>query len=86
MASCKKDCLHYGVCNAVRVVGEIEDLAESCKSFKNKADYVEVKHGYWKCSGNEKKCSVCGFFYYSNNDKWNGCPNCLSKMDGRSDT
>ena len=35
-----------------------------------------------KIGGNKKECSVCGFVYYSNNDKWNGCPNCLSRMDG----
>ena len=47
------------------------------------ADVMEVKHGKWIKRGNEKKCSVCGFIYYSNNDDWNGCPNCLSKMDGK---
>jgi rubrerythrin len=46
------------------------------------ADVVEVRHGHWIKRGNEKKCSVCGFIYYSNNDDWNGCPNCLAKMDG----
>ena len=50
------------------------------------ADVVKVRHGHWIKRGNEKKCSVCGFIYYSNNDEWNGCPNCLAKMDGRSDT
>jgi rubrerythrin len=38
--------------------------------------------GHWIKRGNEKKCSVCGFVYYSNNDEWNGCPNCLSVMGG----
>lgn len=47
------------------------------------ADVMEVKHGKWIKRGNEKKCSVCDFIYYSNNDDWNGCPNCLSKMDGK---
>lgn len=46
------------------------------------ADVVEVRRGHWIKRGNEKKCSVCGFIYYSNNDDWNGCPNCLAKMDG----
>ena len=45
------------------------------------ADVAEVKHGRWIRSGNEKRCSVCEFVYYSNNDDWNGCPNCLSKMN-----
>ena len=49
-------------------------------------DVVEVKHGHWIKSGNEKKCSVCDFVYYSNKDEWNGCPNCLSRMDGKGTT
>lgn len=46
------------------------------------ADVKEVKHGEWKKRGNEKKCSVCEFIYYSNNDEWNYCPNCGARMDG----
>lgn len=46
------------------------------------ADVVEVKRGKWIKRGNEKKCSVCEFIYYSNNDEWNFCPNCGAKMDG----
>lgn len=46
------------------------------------ADVVEVRHGEWKKRGNEKKCSVCDFIYYSNNDEWTYCPNCGAKMDG----
>lgn len=53
---------------------------------QKKKELAEVKYGRWIKRGNEKKCSVCGFIYYSNNDEWNGCPNCLAKMDGRSDT
>ncbi|MBQ9733938.1 MAG: hypothetical protein IJV74_06865 [Clostridia bacterium] len=41
---------------------------------------AEPKRGRWIKRGNEKKCSVCGFIYYSNNDEWNGCPNCLADM------
>jgi rubrerythrin len=46
------------------------------------ADVVEVRHGEWKKRGNEKKCSVCDFIYYSNNDEWTYCPNCGAKMGG----
>lgn len=49
------------------------------------ADVVEVVHGEWKKRGNEKKCSVCDFIYYSNNDEWTYCPNCGAKMDGGKD-
>jgi rubrerythrin len=58
----------------------IEDIEKRCPSFKNKADFVEVKNGEWIKKGNEKRCSVCGFIYYSNNDEWNFCPNCGAKM------
>lgn len=63
------------------VINEIE-LAE--KGLSKDVDFVEVKKGHWIKSGNKKECSVCGFVYYSNNDEWNGCPNCLAKMDERS--
>ena len=82
-----KDCLCFSRCKEMyESFGVFIDLENSavCKHFKNKADFVDVKHGHWIKRGNEKKCSVCGFIYYSNNDEWNGCPNCLAKMDGRS--
>ena len=46
-----KDCLSYGVCHVVYDIGEFQEHAEVCESFKNKADFVEVvrcekcKHG-----------------------------------------
>lgn len=49
--------------------------------YANAADVVEVRHGEWKKRGNEKKCSVCDFIYYSNNDEWTYCPNCGARMD-----
>lgn len=65
----------FDVETATAFLSEVED-----------ADVAEVKHGHWIKSGNEKKCSVCGFVYYSNNDEWNGCPNCLARMYERRDT
>ena len=58
-------------------------VIEALTMYQNKDKYAEVKHGEWIKEGNKKTCSVCGFFYHSNNDDWNGCPNCLAKMDGR---
>lgn len=55
---------------------------ENCDNYIP-VDVAEVKHGHWIKRGNEKKCSVCEFIYYSNNDDWNGCPNCLARMDGQ---
>ena len=125
MATCK-DCIHYDACLDNQTVGEFEfvtnvnyeDMKEWCGSFKNKADFVEVKHGEWTGRsfdwGSEEEypilekshylvCSECGhkhFLYIydffgrlhkcSTSDVPiiipNGCPNCLAKMDGRSDT
>lgn len=74
---------HYGRAEGVEtartmIIRRLNTLLE-----QPTADVEEVKHGKWIKRGNEKKCSVCGFIYYSNNDDWNGCPNCLSKMDGK---
>ncbi len=46
------------------------------------AGYRKQSEGEWKKRGNEKTCSLCKFIYYSNNDDWNYCPNCGSKMKG----
>ena len=40
--TCKNDCLHYDICHAVKTAGEFHAYAEFCKTFKNKADFVEV--------------------------------------------
>lgn len=39
-----KDCVHYAVCKFV----EPYHLDVKCNHFKNKADFVEVKHGEWE--------------------------------------
>ena len=88
MATCK-DCLHHKSCfNMAFRCGckaEALDGAETCEDFKNKADYAEVKHGYWADTDPlEWACSVCGYRV----KRWNStpyCPNCGAKMDGRSD-
>lgn len=55
------DCLCAEVCE----INGAYPLDE-CDYFKNKADYAEVKHGYWKDRYNNKyynhlyECSVCG--------------------------
>ena len=40
------------------------------------ADVVEVKHGKWIKSKNQRTCSECGYFYFSTNVNTNYCPNC----------
>ena len=42
MKTCK-DCLHYEVCHAVKISGEISEHAEAlCKSFKDKSKFKEL--------------------------------------------
>lgn len=107
MARCK-DCMHYedpcdgfipsdldsDVFDYCRkgIPEEIPDIDERCSSFKNKADVVEVKHGYWelKPSGHYSHvgsfCSVCGKKSGIGGNRENQlkpyCPNCGAKMDG----
>lgn len=69
MFTCK-DCVHYEVCK------EIENMPlrrsfvwysfhSGCPHFKNKADFVEVKHGEWEkyrvTEGHVYVCSLCGY-------------------------
>ena len=44
-------------------------------------DVQEVRHGKWIKSKNERKCSLCGYFYFTNTKSFNYCPNCGAKMD-----
>jgi NADH pyrophosphatase NudC (nudix superfamily) len=46
MATCK-DCVHYEVCKIWCGEANIP-MSTDCDFFKNKADFVEVKHGEWR--------------------------------------
>jgi rubrerythrin len=67
MATCY-DCIHCEACSDAGDAGysSLKEDVTKCKHFKNKADYAEVKHGYWKDRYNNKyynhlyECSVCG--------------------------
>jgi hypothetical protein len=78
MATCK-DCIYYDIlCKDTLQDNELE----LCDSFKNKADFVEVKHGYWLLDG---RCSECLANPLTTHKSY--CPNCGAKMDGeRRDT
>ena len=79
-----KNCIHDEVCN---IHGYID--ADECACFKNKADFVEVKHGEWGYgrSMHKKVCLRCGtempfkkkgtyhIVWYSNY-----CPECGAEM------
>lgn len=99
-----KDCIHFkGVCEEhglyfedeyIKNVAFSEDIKDLCSSFKNKADFVEVKHGEWlgiadfgngNCIG---YCSVCGTTQKAENGSvlklyHRHCYWCGAKMDGR---
>lgn len=91
--SCK-DCLYYEVCPlGLAVNGE----TGTCLKFKNKADFVEVVHGYWMheppyyaLNGKYLKaseCSNCYAFFVSNgNEPYSDhpyCCECGARMDGK---
>lgn len=66
------------------------DIEIRCKDFKNKADFVEVKHGEWHllydCANQGVYCSVCNKKVYKTNYanqkiKSPFCPNCGARMD-----
>ena len=84
MITCN-NCLHNDICN---IDGYID--AGECGFFKNKADFVEVKHGEWIrptiihgiTIAGLLHCSVCGEVP-CNKGKY--CPNCGAKMDEKND-
>ena len=62
------NCVHFADCfdiGKTRYYGKdcaCNDVEERCKFFKNKADFVEVKHGKWLTITNGLrgwKCSLC---------------------------
>lgn len=47
-----------------------------------KANFCKQSVGEWVKDNNKRTCSLCGYLYYSNNDKFHYCPNCGAKMEG----
>ena len=93
---CEK-CICYDVC-LLHEDNFIDDVAKNgfCGKFKNKADLVEVKHGYWKMEYHETRSTRGRLirnktFTCSNCNRRNGrittkyCSNCGAKMDERKD-
>lgn len=98
-----KDCIYYEHCHSEIAYGMgsddltgeyFTDIETRCKSFKNKADYAEVKHGKWETGHfeggifdgtNFEKCNVCQFERLFEDVRFkttfNYCPNCGAKMD-----
>lgn len=103
-----KDCVHYEACGGFTptdldqdvfdycikgTTDEIPDIDERCGSFKNKADFVEVKRGFWLVNRSSAEarfiCSECGFMHIEAdpeaNIEYNGCPMCLARLDKRKE-
>lgn len=97
MATCK-DCVHCEACKEMYEAykqdsadydRDFDDcgFASYCNHFKNKADFIEVKHGVWvRQEGRpEAICSECGreVVYQIIDNKWrfeNFCPHCGADM------
>ena len=94
-----KDCIYEPQCILRISYGmgddgdkKLNNMEKCCESFKNKADYAEVKHGVWvqdKHWQYDYKCSICGEYAcegnYGNNDNLTDyCPNCGAK-NGRKE-
>ena len=97
MATCY-DCIHCDACSDAGDGGysSLKEDVSKCKHFKNKADFVEVKHGEWLLiversdyleppSCDTAKCSVCGRKIDVSKTGFKYCPHCGAKMDGGND-
>ena len=97
MPTCK-NCIHEKVCVIIAFPEAFENAKwekEPCDHFKDKADYVEVKHGHWikKYSRREGlnkiynyyTCSQCEFTWElldGAQKEFVCCPRCITLMDG----
>lgn len=87
MATCKADCLHHPVCRLPFNTSETQvEFADVCHHFKNKADFVEVKHRYWEPVYNTFRCSECHqpamITRFHEPACTTYCQKCGAKMDG----
>lgn len=58
--------------------GYTGDFEICLKALKNQP--TADGRGKWIKSKNERKCSLCGYFYFTNAKGFNYCPNCGAKM------
>ena len=86
MATCK-DCIHSDLCGTFTrpcMPDEANASERLCQDFKNRADFVEVKHGEWIYNVKYYSCSICAgkrFNLLLGTDA-EYCPYCGAKMDG----
>lgn len=92
-----KDCVHDDVCehwkNSVFGSDALYPKENDCEHFKNKANFVEVKHGEWgKVRVVSEKYGFVEVYYQHKDCKisptelykcpFENCPRCGAKMDG----
>lgn len=86
-----KDCIHEQCCKIWEPNEKYFEKANEndCVAFKNKADFVEVKHGKWYRHNKKEHgdtcyyCSVCEKMALSDCMEWEltkYCPNCGADM------
>lgn len=88
MARCEQ-CLSEKVCRYNDGINLYCKKDYECPHFKNKADFVEVKHGEWKKIECGTICTNCNrvydndfeFSYKQINEYFKRCPECGAKMD-----
>lgn len=90
MATCKNDCLHHPVCRLPFNTSKTQvTFAQVCHHFKNKADFVEVKHGRKIVHKRHRgfhliDCPLCNGSFQSNepySEDVEYCSECEKKLD-----
>ena len=82
------DCLHHDACSNAGDGGYsyLKEDSSKCKYFKNKADYVEIKHGEWKerewTDEYQHICSLCHSTarVHPQSVEYRYCPYCGARM------
>ena len=83
------DCIHCEACSDAGDAGfsSLKEDVSKCKHFKNNADFVEVKYGYWEIvkDSNGKEKMVCTNCRHQQDlhSTFTYCPNCGALIDGR---
>ena len=64
------------------VIGLKEDIVYRIEQVTD-VEHVEVqREGFWQRRNNGKRCSVCGWSYWSNGAGTAYCPGCGARMKG----
>lgn len=66
-------------------ISDITEIRDSMLNAYYALQEQEVRHGKWIKSKNQRECSLCGYFYFTNTKSFNYCPHCGAKMDRGDD-